>query len=180
MSWPFILVLWSFLWRIWTNVRITGFTLFTWIVQKLHADISSKHNFCYNAFNEIKRKTENSKLSSLPEQIPTFYVSRLLKWKSSCGVSSKHSVQSQVKFCVSEQLPQQSVTWGSSGSYWERLRMEVHLPISCPMAYSSVLPGGTHWLPWVFSSFLKAFRRDQFLFSGDSSSNNLLSREQKT
>lgn len=152
MPWPFLLVLWSFPCRIWTNVvQITGFTLFTWAVQKLHADISSKHNFCYSAFNEMKRKTETTKLSSLQKKVPTFYVSKLLKWKPSRGVSSKHSVWSQGKLCVSEQLPQQSATWESSGSYWEKLRTEVHPPISCPMANGSVLPEDTHWFPWDFS-----------------------------
>lgn len=60
-------------------VQIIGFSLFTWTVGKLHADISSKHNFYYSAFNKMKRKTETTKLSSLQKKVPTFYVSRLLK-----------------------------------------------------------------------------------------------------
>lgn len=95
-------------------------------------------------------------------------------------LGSKHSVWSQGKLGVSEQLPQHSATWESSGSSGRSWGQRYICP--SPALWHMVLycqETLTDFPAFSPNCFLKAFRRNQFIFSGDSSSNNLLSREQK-
>lgn len=166
-------------------VRIIAFTSFTSAVLKIYSDISSKHDFCCSVFNEVWRETEAAKLSSLMEQVLTFYVSRLLKWKPSCRVRQVSTSCDRRASCVyqnsshSSQQPQrvQVVTRRS----W---RTEVGLK-SCPspvlwhmvLCCQETLTDFPGFSPHLFA---KALGGDQSLFSGGSSSSSLLVRKWKT
>lgn len=117
-------------------VHIIAFTSFTSTVLKIYSDISRKHDFCCSSFNEVWRETEAAKLSCLTEQVLTFYMSRLLKWKPSCRVGQVSTPCDRRAHCVyqnsfhSSQQPErvQAAARRSWGQKW--VWSPVHL-LSC-------------------------------------------------